>query len=142
MEGRYLGLRLLALRLQGVEEEEGERRWRIATQAISARSLGLSLPRRCRSSCGHGWTPAGPLTQAAIGENALKKRSSAMATAQEPSPLDPAAPADHPHNFDVQKELHRKIRNDPDYDDWDYGTEPLPHEAWVPPSSESSLPGA
>ena len=50
--------------------------------------------------------------------------------------------ADHPHDFDVQKELHRKIRNDPDYDDWDYGTEPLPHEAWVPPSSESSLPGA
>ena len=39
--------------------------------------------------------------------------------------------ADHPHDFDVQKELHQKIRNDPDYDDWEYGTEPLPHEAWV-----------
>ena len=62
MEGRSMGLRLLALRLEGVEEEEGQRRWRIATQAISARSLGLSLPRRCRSSCGHGWTPAGPPT--------------------------------------------------------------------------------
>jgi hypothetical protein len=37
----------------------------------------------------------------------------------------------HPHDFDVQKELHRRIRNDPDYDDWEYGTEPLPHEAWV-----------
>jgi hypothetical protein len=38
----------------------------------------------------------------------------------------------------VQKELHQKIRNDPDYDDWEYGTEPLPHEAWVakqPPAS-------
>ena len=44
---------------------------------------------------------------------------------------DPAQqPAPH-HDFDVQKELHRKIRNDPDYDDWEYGTEPLPHEAWV-----------
>jgi hypothetical protein len=39
--------------------------------------------------------------------------------------------ADHPHNFEVQKEIHRRIRNDPDYDDWEYGTEPLPHEAWV-----------
>ena len=36
-----------------------------------------------------------------------------------------------PHDFDVQKQLHQKIRNDPDYDDWEYGTEPLPHEAWV-----------
>ena len=37
----------------------------------------------------------------------------------------------HPHDFDVQKEVHQQIRNDPDYDDWEYGTEPLPHEAWV-----------
>ena len=29
------------------------------------------------------------------------------------------------HNFNVQNELHSKIRNDEDYDDWDYGTEPL-----------------
>ena len=28
------------------------------------------------------------------------------------------------HNFKVQKEIHEKIRNDDDYDDWDYGTEP------------------
>ena len=28
------------------------------------------------------------------------------------------------HDFKVQKELHEKIRNDDDYDDWDYGTEP------------------
>lgn len=48
-----------------------------------------------------------------------------------PADLPADLPADHPHNFDAQKELHRKIRNDPDYDDWEYGTEPLPHEAWA-----------
>ena len=42
-----------------------------------------------------------------------------------------AAGTDAPHNFDIQKEEHRRIRNDPDYDDWEYGTEPLPHEAWL-----------
>ncbi|MFM9046321.1 MAG: hypothetical protein ACKOOH_01430, partial [Cyanobium sp.] len=35
-----------------------------------------------------------------------------------------------PHDFEVQKQIHQQIRNDPDYDDWEYGTEPLPHEAW------------
>ena len=35
------------------------------------------------------------------------------------------------HDFDVQKQVHQQIRNDPDYDDWEYGTEPLPHEAWT-----------
>ncbi len=47
--------------------------------------------------------------------------------------IDPAAVAMQPHNFDVQRELHQRIRNDPDYDDWEYGTEPLPQEsqAWV-----------
>ena len=30
------------------------------------------------------------------------------------------------HDFHVQKELHEKIRNDDDYDDWEYGTEPIP----------------
>lgn len=44
---------------------------------------------------------------------------------------DAAPPGDHNHDFEVQKERHRQIRNDPDYDDWEYGTEPLPHEAWV-----------
>lgn len=29
------------------------------------------------------------------------------------------------HNFMIQNELHSKIRNDQDYDDWEYGTEPL-----------------
>jgi len=50
-------------------------------------------------------------------------------TAQQPA----GAPGDAPqqHDFDVQKQLHQQIRNDPDYDDWEYGTEPLPHEAWV-----------
>ncbi|MEB3276433.1 MAG: hypothetical protein VKM92_05635 [Cyanobacteriota bacterium] len=55
-------------------------------------------------------------------------------TAQQP--LDPAPTAEHPaeqsHDFEVQKLVHQQIRNDPDYDDWEYGTEPLPHEAWVP----------
>jgi len=29
------------------------------------------------------------------------------------------------HDFTTQNELHEKIRNDEDYDDWDYGTEPV-----------------
>ena len=29
------------------------------------------------------------------------------------------------HDFLTQNELHSKIRNDEDYDDWEYGTEPL-----------------
>ena len=28
------------------------------------------------------------------------------------------------HDFFHQNELHEKIRNDEDYDDWEYGTEP------------------
>lgn len=28
------------------------------------------------------------------------------------------------HNFKKQTEIHEKIRNDEDYDDWSYGTEP------------------
>lgn len=28
------------------------------------------------------------------------------------------------HDFKKQTELHEKIRNDEDYDDWEYGTEP------------------
>jgi hypothetical protein len=28
-------------------------------------------------------------------------------------------------NFTLQNEIHSKIRNDHDYDDWEYGTEPL-----------------
>ncbi|MBD2422619.1 hypothetical protein H6G16_03895 [Cyanobium sp. FACHB-13342] len=53
-----------------------------------------------------------------------------MATKPGPAMTAPQ-PESHPHDFEVQKELHQKIRNDPDYDDWEYGTEPLPHEAWV-----------
>jgi hypothetical protein len=30
------------------------------------------------------------------------------------------------HDFQIQNEIHEKIRNDNDYDDWDYGTEPIP----------------
>jgi hypothetical protein len=29
------------------------------------------------------------------------------------------------HDFVHQNEIHSKIRNDEDYDDWEYGTEPL-----------------
>lgn len=29
------------------------------------------------------------------------------------------------HDFKKQNELHSKIRNDQDYDDWEYGTEPI-----------------
>jgi hypothetical protein len=28
------------------------------------------------------------------------------------------------HNLVEQSKLHKKIRNDEDYDDWEYGTEP------------------
>jgi hypothetical protein len=34
------------------------------------------------------------------------------------------------HNFEVQNEIHEKIRNDEDYDDWGYGTEPIPLREW------------
>jgi len=47
-----------------------------------------------------------------------------------PSPAEAAPEAGH-HDFDAQKRIHQQIRNDPDYDDWEYGTEPLPHEAWI-----------
>jgi len=30
------------------------------------------------------------------------------------------------HDFKSQKELHERIRNDDDYDDWEYGSEPIP----------------
>lgn len=29
------------------------------------------------------------------------------------------------HDLKTQTELHEKIRNDDDYDDWEYGTEPV-----------------
>jgi|TARA_Y100000356_G_C10996464_1_gene151073 hypothetical protein len=31
---------------------------------------------------------------------------------------------DHKHDLKRQTLLHEQIRNDEDYDDWDYGTEP------------------
>jgi len=34
------------------------------------------------------------------------------------------------HDFDKQVELHEKIRNDEDYDDWEYGTEPIYGSGW------------
>ena len=29
------------------------------------------------------------------------------------------------HDLHIQRDLHEKIRNDEDYDDWDYGMEPI-----------------
>jgi hypothetical protein len=37
---------------------------------------------------------------------------------------------DHRHNFKDQNKLHEKIRNDIDYDDWGYGTEPSYGKVW------------
>ena len=34
------------------------------------------------------------------------------------------------HDLKKQTELHEKIRNDEDYDDWDYGTEPNYGSPW------------
>jgi len=54
----------------------------------------------------------------------------------------PSGPNPSAHDFEVQKEIHRQIRNDPDYDDWEYGTEPLPHEAWVAQQAPKQEPPA
>ena len=35
------------------------------------------------------------------------------------------------HDLKKQSQLHEKIRNDEDYDDWDYGTEPTYGNPWV-----------
>jgi hypothetical protein len=34
------------------------------------------------------------------------------------------------HNLKKQTDLHEKIRNDEDYDDWNYGTEPTYGSSW------------
>lgn len=34
------------------------------------------------------------------------------------------------HNLKTQSDLHEKIRNDEDYDDWEYGTEPTYGKKW------------
>jgi hypothetical protein len=34
------------------------------------------------------------------------------------------------HNLKKQTDLHEKIRNDDDYDDWEYGTEPNYGSSW------------
>jgi hypothetical protein len=36
------------------------------------------------------------------------------------------------HDFEIQNEIHEVIRNDSDYDDWEYGTEPIPLSEWKP----------
>jgi hypothetical protein len=35
------------------------------------------------------------------------------------------------HDLKKQTELHEKIRNDEDYDDWEYGTEPNYGNPWT-----------
>ncbi len=52
-------------------------------------------------------------------------------TEQQQAPDPTQQDAAQQHDFEVQKQVHQQIRNDPDYDDWEYGTEPLPHEAWT-----------
>jgi len=37
---------------------------------------------------------------------------------------------DHIHDIKRQANLHEKIRNDEDYDDWEYGTEPTYGKKW------------
>jgi hypothetical protein len=34
------------------------------------------------------------------------------------------------HHLKEQNEMHQKIRNDSDYDDWEYGTEPQYGISW------------
>jgi hypothetical protein len=34
------------------------------------------------------------------------------------------------HDLKKQTDLHEKIRNDEDYDDWEYGTEPVYGKKW------------
>jgi hypothetical protein len=35
------------------------------------------------------------------------------------------------HHLKEQTNLHKKIRNDENYDDWEYGTEPNYGESWT-----------
>jgi hypothetical protein len=34
------------------------------------------------------------------------------------------------NKYNLAEEMHKKIRNDNDYDDWDYGTEPSYGHSW------------
>jgi hypothetical protein len=72
---------------------------------------------------------AGPAGQAPEPADPGRSRPQGADSAATAAEAEQAA-EEHPHNFAVQKEVHRQIRNDPDYDDWEYGTEPLPSEAW------------
>jgi high affinity sulfate transporter 1 len=69
--------------------------------------------------------------------------SSKPASTNPEASLHPEAPSPEAgahHDFEAQKRIHRQIRNDPDYDDWEYGTEPLPHEAWSASRAEGDTP--
>ena len=56
---------------------------------------------------------------------------------QPPGEPEKGAPS---HDFEAQKQGHQRIRNDPDYDDWTYGTEPLPQESWSATAPAESSP--
>jgi len=77
-----------------------------------------------------------------VTDSAQQKPAPPNSPANSPTDSATESPADSLHDFDVQKELHQKIRNDPDYDDWEYGTEPLPHEAWVASQAPKPEPPA
>jgi hypothetical protein len=47
-----------------------------------------------------------------------------LITDYETDPKIAIKPNNLKHNLKLQTELHEKIRNDDDYDDWEYGTEP------------------
>lgn len=82
---------------------------------------------------------AGPAGQAPEPTDGARQGADSAATPEEAAAAAEKAGAEHPHNFAAQKEVHRQIRNDPDYDDWEYGTEPLPQEAWrvaAPPPAD------
>jgi len=40
---------------------------------------------------------------------------------------------DHLNDIKKQNNLHEVIRNDEDYDDWEYGTEPVYGQSWTNP---------
>ena len=71
--------------------------------------------------------------------SSVPSSSESSAPGEASGPVAPAGTGQH--DFDVQKDVHRRIRNDPDYDDWEYGTEPLPHEAWLKRPAADSQAG-
>jgi hypothetical protein len=85
----------------------------------------------------------GALLQPLAAAETMASSPSASTDPSEILAAEAPAPVTGPHDFEAQKRIHQQIRNDPDYDDWEYGTEPLPHEAWIPGRAASPpQPGA